>query len=70
MKKENAILIDERRTPDECQTAPICPEFSLCLVNKPDCRFASLLGSDYVCKHPNHRQFVKICRNPPFSNEN
>lgn len=65
MNKDTALLINEERNPEECQTAPICAEYSLCLKKEPQCKFAIAFGGVYVCKHPNHLNFIKICRTPP-----
>jgi hypothetical protein len=32
-------------------------EVSGCLVEKPECGYASQLGFSYLCRHPEHRKF-------------
>lgn len=42
----------------ECQTKPLLPEFSGCLVENPSCQHAVRFGFSYLCKHPNHLNFI------------
>lgn len=53
-KEENLSQIDE------CRTQHINVEFSNCLAGpkRYRCNHAFLFGDEYLCTHPNHREFV------------
>ncbi len=43
---------------NECQTKPLLPNYSGCLVENPICNHAVRFGFSYICEHPNHKEFV------------
>ncbi len=46
----------------ECITKPLVSNFSGCLVENPDCRFAVRMGFSYQCSHPDHKSFQGTSR--------
>ena len=44
---------------DQCRTQHVSAEFSSCLAEEKRyrCDFAFLFGDEYLCAHPNHRDF-------------
>ena len=43
----------------DCQTAPLLENYSKCLMNSPQCRFALSFGYSYFCRNPQHRDFIR-----------
>jgi hypothetical protein len=43
---------------DECRTLPIGPEFSRCLVEIAECKYAIFLRDKFFCNHPDHHDFT------------
>lgn len=44
---------------NNCRTRAIHPEFSDCLVEYPMCRHAIQFGFHFLCKHPDHKNFIE-----------
>lgn len=41
----------------KCQTKPLLPKYSGCLVDNPLCEHAVRFGSGFLCEHPKHKDF-------------
>ena len=41
----------------ECLTKPLVAEYSGCLQENPECKYAVSFGFSYLCEHPRHKDF-------------
>lgn len=43
---------------EPCRTAPLVPNFSICLKMDRLCPYALSFGHQYLCRHPDHAKFA------------